>query len=329
MPPNLRVLLIGCGNIAGGFDTDRPDGTWPFTHAGAFRRHGGFDLLACTDPDLPKAAAFARRWGVQRHAAGVADLGLVPGGVDVVGICSPTVVHGEHLQAALALQPRLVFCEKPVTYEVADTLRCLQACERQGVALAVNHTRRWAPDVQRLRAELASGQWGAIRSVVGTYNKGVLNNGGHMVDLLHMLVGPLAVVGVGQPVWDFWDNDPSVPATLLSAAGVPVSLQVGHASDYAFFELQLVTERGVIAMENGGTQWRFRRAVPSPQFKGYQTLDAGLPEPGTYAEAMAAAATNIHNHLCHGEALASTGTTALQAQRVCETIRGMALDRRP
>ena len=60
-----------------------------------------------------------------------------------------------------------------------------------------------------------------------------------------------------------------------------------------------------------------------------QCTRCGYPDCRAYAEAMAAAATNIHNHLCHGEALASTGTTALQAQRVCETIRGMALDSRP
>ena len=53
------------------------------------------------------------------------------------------------------------------------------------------------PDVLRLRDELAAGHWGEVRSVSATYNKGVLNNGGHLIDLLHLLLGPLDVVVTG------------------------------------------------------------------------------------------------------------------------------------
>ena len=53
--------------------------------------------------------------------------------------------------------------------------------------------------MQRLAAELKPPAPGArVRSAVGTYNKGVLNNGSHMVDLLHLLLGaddgPLRVI---------------------------------------------------------------------------------------------------------------------------------------
>ena len=44
-----RVLLIGCGNIAGRFDMARPADAWPVTQAGAFRRHGGYELAACIE----------------------------------------------------------------------------------------------------------------------------------------------------------------------------------------------------------------------------------------------------------------------------------------
>lgn len=320
-----RVLFVGCGNIAGGFDADRPSDAWPLTHAGAYRRHGGFELVACVDSDERQGHAFASRWSVDRALLDLVSLEAKPGDFDVISICSPTALHDQHLEFAIGLRPRLIFCEKPVTYDLSSTEKWVGICEEEGIALAVNHTRRWAPDIARLQKELSDGYWGAVRSVTGTYNKGVLNNGGHMIDLLHLLLGPASLQWAGQPIWDFWDNDPSIPAVLVSGQGVPIFLQVADARDYAFFELQIITERGVIVMENGGAEWRLRKAAPSPLFKGYRTLAAAGMESGAYSLAMAAAVANIEEYLATGKPIASTGRTALQAQRVCEQIRTCSL----
>jgi len=317
----LRTLIVGCGNIAGGFDADRPADALPLTHAGAFTRHGGYDLAACMDPVGERLDAFRKRWNIPTGYVCFEELHNGAGCFDVVSICSPTALHASHLQAALALKPGLVFCEKPVTGAIAETARWIEEFDRAGVKLAINHTRRWAADVLRLREKILAGDWGKIRSVTGTYGKGVLNNGGHMVDLLICLLGPLSLLSVGQPVWDFWDDDPTIPALLQTSSGVPVQLSVSDARDFAFFELQIVSERGVILMENGGLQWRVRKVIDSPQFKGYRSLDEGALIQGEYDLAMTLAAENIYNTIACGDALASTGHGALEAQRLCELIK--------
>lgn len=321
----LEVLVVGCGNIAGDFDAAREDSAWPLTHAGAYRRHGGFKMIACVDPDSTRRQAFMTRWDVAEGYTSIEELVKQRRRFDVVSICSPTALHAGHIDQAIDLSPRLIFCEKPVTPDAASTARLVQACEQRGIALAINHTRRWAPDVVRLGEELASGQWGTVRAAVGHYNKGLLNNGGHLVDLLHLLLGSLELKWAGAPVRDFWPNDASIPALLYARGGVPVHLNVAHSADYAFFELQLITSVGVLAMEDGGLHWRVRKAVPSVQFAGYQTLDAGKRIHGEYEQAMLCAADNLHAHLLAGVPLASTGHTALEAQRVCETIWKAAL----
>lgn len=317
----LRVLVIGCGNIAGGFDAQRPRDAAPLTHAGAFSAEGGFVLAACVDPDAQRRRAFQERWSVAEAFEDTSALAAGADEFDVVSICSPTSLHAAHLEIALALRPRLVFCEKPVTPSRAETARWVERFEQAGILLAVNHTRRWAPDVVRLRDELAAGEWGAMRSASGTYGKGILNNGSHMVDLLAFLLGPLRVTAAGQPVADFWPDDPTVPAMLLAPGDIPVLLATAHAADYALFEVQLVAEQGVITMEEGGLRWRIRRTCPSPHFGGYRTLEAGAPTPGGYWEAMTCAARNLREAVQHGRPLASTGRTALEAQTLCEQIR--------
>lgn len=308
----------------------RPADAWPVTQAGAFRSHGGYELAACVDPDEQARLAFAAHWDIPRHAAALEDLRALPGEFDVIGLCSPTSLHHTHLEAVLPLKPRAIFCEKPLTQDLQESARWERACAEQGIALVVNYTRQWDPSVTRLVEEVQSGRWGAVRSVVGYYNKGVLNNGGHLVDLLLRLLGPLEVVAAATPVHDHWDSDPTVSGLLRSVDGkVPVCLAPAHAKDYALFELELVCELGVVRMRNGGMQWETRHAEASPHFNGYRALAGAQASDGDYLQAMTLAVTEIHHHLTHGTATRSTGAHALAIQAVCEQLLAAATHAAP
>lgn len=317
------VLIVGCGAIAGGYDTDRPADQAPLTHAAAFSRHGDFRLVGCVDPDAERRNAFARRWGVNNAFANVEAAAGRP--IDVVSICSPTSLHAAHVEAALRLAPKLIFCEKPLTLELADARRLVEACDAAGVLLAVNHTRRWAPDIVRLREELARNDKGKVRAVSGVYNKGTLNNGVHMIDLVQYLLGPLQLVAAGEPLWDYWDTDPTVPALLKTRDAIPVTLGVAHAADYAVFEMTILTESGTLVMEDGGARWRERSAIDSPVFPGYSALDHGAFRDGAYDRAMLGAVSEIHQALASGHPISSTGYSSLEAQALCSLIRDQAL----
>lgn len=320
-----KVLIIGCGNIAGGFDAERPDLSLPRTHAGAYRRHGGFRVVACVDPDAARRAAFQTRWDIPTAAASLNELDARPGMFDVISICSPNTIHAANLSSAVALRPKLIFCEKPITANVDEGEQLVARCDAAGVRLAVNYTRRWAPDIVRLAGELGRGDWGVLRSVTATYTKGIVHNGGHMIDLLHLLVGPMRVDAVGAAVFDYWNDDPSVPALLRSADGVPVQLSVGDARDYTLFELTLITSRAEITMRRGGLEWTIRQVEDSAAFAGYRELGAWQVVPGEYDHAMTCAVANIAGALATDEPLASHGHSALAAQRVCDAIRHAAL----
>ena len=248
---------------------------------------------------------------------------------DVISICSPTQSHAADLETALQLGPKLVFCEKPVTVSAAQTEYFVAQYSNGQIPLAVNHNRRWDPEINRLRAEMQSGKWGELRTATAVYNKGILNNGSHMIDLLQFLVGPMEVMSVGTAVYDFFPVDPTVPAWLVGPGGVPVQLTCGYATDYAIFELQLVFSAGMLNMENGGTFWRERVAVESDTFNGYRMLDAGTRRPGGDSQSMCEAVDNIYRTVVYGDPIASSGESALAAQRVCERIKQLAQLQQP
>jgi predicted dehydrogenase len=317
----LRVLIVGCGNIAGGFDLGRPSGYLPYTHAGAYTRDGRFKLVACVEPDDKRRSEFMAAWGVPAGFRSIEEALGSGNQFDVISICSPTDCHAHDLELVSRMRPKLIFCEKPLTTSVAETQRLVDECAQLNIPLAVNYTRRWDAEVLKLQADMQSGLWGELRSAVGYYNKGIANNGSHMLDLLHLLVGPMDIVKVGKPIDDFFANDPTVPVWLEGSQGTPVLLACGHAEDYAIFELQLVFSQGTLTMEEGGLFWRERRAVDSETFKGYRTLDAGVRRAGQYSGAMLNAVDNIYRAITHGDQLASTGESALAAQCVCEQIK--------
>ncbi len=319
-----KVMIIGCGNMAGGYDLLQPDSAPPLGHAKAFSSHEGFALTTCVEPDVAKRVAFQKRWQVPNGFASLKDVMNGAPQFDVISICSPTSAHAQDLQAALQLKPRLIFCEKPVTSTFEATQRMVQACAEHHVLLAVNHSRRWSPEVAQIKAELAKGEWGTVRSVSAVYNKGILNNGSHMLDLLLCLFGSLRLTRTGQAVYDFFADDPTVDATLVTDQGAPVQLNVAHAQDYAVFEMQIVTQKGVISMEDGGARWRVRQSEPSTQLPGYRFLNQGEWTESKGSFALSIAVSNIFGALQNGNELLSTGATALQAQALCEQIKNAA-----
>lgn len=317
------VLIIGCGNIAGDFDA--AGGDTVLTHAGAYRRHGGFRLAGCVDPDAGRRGAFQQRWAVEHAYASLPEALASGTRYDVISICSPTPQHAADLHMLLREPPRLVFCEKPLAAGIEEAAALVAACRDAGTLLAVNYTRRWDPEVSAFKSALERGVWGPVRSAVGYYNKGVLNNGSHMVDLLQHLLGPLELQAVGAAQCDHSAEDPTVPALLATSNGIPVHLATGAAGDYALFELQIVTAKGVVAIEQGGFFWRERLVRQSPRFAGYHDVGDAAPHPGGYPKAMLEAITNMHGALTQGAELASTGETALAAQTLCDQIRQRAL----
>ena len=191
----IRIAVIGCGAIADAF------------HLPALRRGSMGDAsLILVDPDLARARALARKYGMSDVAADYRD---VIGRVDAAIIASPHSTHvpiGIDLIAAGA--PILV--EKPLGTSTEEIRALHDLSAQTSVPVAVNHTRRFMPaaeEVRRLiregalgepqRADVAEGDrfaWpAATASMFGSRSGGrgiVLDVGVHVLDLMTWWFGP-------------------------------------------------------------------------------------------------------------------------------------------
>jgi predicted dehydrogenase len=317
----LNVLIVGCGNIAGRFDMNRLSADLPFTHAGAYSRDHRYQITACVEPNDSVREEFMRFWSIPIGVRAIDEVLNCSHQFDVISICSPTACHAHDLDISISLKPKLIFCEKPVTTSVLETERLVFECQKFHIPLAINYTRRWDRDVYQLQTDIKNGLWGQLRSVIGVYNKGLLNNGSHLLDLLNFLLGTIHIVKIGKSIKDFFEHDPTVPMWLETGDGYPVHIVAANAQDYAIFELQFIFSTGILVMEDGGMFWRSRQVIDSDIFKGYQVLADSVRYDGNYPHAMLQAVDNIYWAIAQGDSLASTGESALLTQYMCEKIK--------
>src|SRR3972149_7328158 len=105
-----NAMIIGAGNIGAFYDT--PDSTNILTHAHAFSKHQGFNLMGFIDTDYHKAEEASAIWGGSAfHSIEEAFDG---GPADIVSIAVPDEFHYEILKKLTLYPVKLVFGEKPL-----------------------------------------------------------------------------------------------------------------------------------------------------------------------------------------------------------------------
>jgi predicted dehydrogenase len=111
------------------------------------------------------AGDWARSQGIEfttDYAAALADPKV--GGVI---LCTPHTQHTAQVVAAAAAKKH-VFCEKPLALTRRDALAEVEACEANGVVLAVGHEHRFKPVMQDVLRMVKSGELGVIQTTEAT-----------------------------------------------------------------------------------------------------------------------------------------------------------------
>jgi myo-inositol 2-dehydrogenase / D-chiro-inositol 1-dehydrogenase len=142
----VRIGVIGAGRI-GRLHAELLAGRVP-----------GVALAGVHDVRPEAASAVAAELGVPA-ADSVEEL-LADPDLDAVAICSSTETHAELIVAA-ARAGKAIFCEKPVSHDLAEVDRALAAVEEAGTPFQIGFNRRFDPGHQSVRDAVANGTVGA------------------------------------------------------------------------------------------------------------------------------------------------------------------------
>ena len=146
----LRIAVIGVGRIGR-------------MHAELLaRRVPGAAVSALYDAHTESARSVGEELRVP-VAGSVAEL-LASDDTDAVAICTSTDTHAELIVAA-AQAGKAIFCEKPVSLDLAEVDRALAAVEATGVPFQIGFNRRFDPAHQSVRDAVADGSIGDVQLV--------------------------------------------------------------------------------------------------------------------------------------------------------------------
>jgi myo-inositol 2-dehydrogenase/D-chiro-inositol 1-dehydrogenase len=141
----LRIGVIGVGRIGR-------------MHAELLaRRVPGVSVTKVHDVREASARDVADTLGVP--AAGDVEELLAADDVDAVAICSSTDTHADLIVAA-ANAGKAIFCEKPVSLDLAEVDRALAAVDAAGVPFQIGFNRRFDPGHAAVAEAVASGEVG-------------------------------------------------------------------------------------------------------------------------------------------------------------------------
>ncbi|MFZ3138511.1 MAG: Gfo/Idh/MocA family oxidoreductase [Thermodesulfovibrionales bacterium] len=317
MQPQYNVLIIGAGNVGAFFDSLRSSRI--LTHAHAFHAHNGFNLLGFVDANKNKAQKSASIWGGKAYAS--IEQAFNSEEIDVASVAVPDELHFDIVKNLLRLPLRCIFLEKPVTKTISEANYILKIHNNKNIPIAVNYSRRFVPEFQKIKENIEKGVYGSYLTGLGTYGKGLIHNGSHLLDLLSYFDFEVKGTKVIKRLADFYKDDKSVSAVLTFKNNNHFYLQTVDCRKYTIFEIELLFEKKKIRIINSGFVIEEYDVRQDDIFKDYRVLFKTKELNTSLGNALYLAVDNIYKHLTKGEDLKCSFEDGYKALKTCITIR--------
>lgn len=289
----MRFAIIGAGGIAQ-------------LRKAAITALDGAGLVGVFDLAPERAAALAG----EARVYGSLDEVIADTAVDALVVCTPPNSH-EDIAVAAVRAGKHVIVEKPMAPSVDACRRMIAAARVADRILTVGFNHRYFPAIKEMRASISSGRLGELSHVRGytghtglsefkaewMYSKDVmgggalLDNGIHMIDLVHHLMGPVTDVcgRIQDRTWQLDRVEDNGMALLGGANGTIGSVAASWTEWKGYhFYVEAYGTRGMarayyapmhfmeVTMDRPGGARRKRRkfylpAIFAEKFRGWQT----------------------------------------------------------
>lgn len=320
-----KAALVGFGRIAAGYADDPAQARWyPYaSHAQVLRDHPDFDWQAVVDPSAAACATASARWGISRTAASAATLENAEE-IEVAVLATPPEARRGIIECFPSL--RAVIVEKPLGINLGEAESFIAECGRRGILVAVNLPRRYDTDLCALADGGLENHIGKPMAVFGTYGNGLRNNGTHLVDLVRMLFGPIASVGVVPGCRPFVEGpiegDINAPFFVVMESGLVTMVQPVRFSSYREVGLDIWADRGRLQLVHESLTAIETPVADNRQLSGAMELshDTAIISTTSVGRALYAVYDNLSAALRGHAALRCPGEEGLTTMRVVEKL---------
>ena len=292
----LNVAIIGCGLIGAQWDAKVTSPIFSLTHAAAFSKHPRAHLIATCDHDTDKAYKTAHRWGAQASYCDPRKL-FAEHQIDIAVVAASSAARWEVIEPALAAGVKVLVIEKPLATTIDESRKLAAAIDVAGAKSIINFSRHWDPSMIALRERICTGGMGPLQRLVGTYGKGLTNNGSHMIDLCAFLCDarPVRARSLGSPLADNeagWSRgkdrawDAQIEFKREDGSLIQLTMLATNQNFFTCFELCVIGSRAICNMSKGGRSISYTEITDDPNYSGYRIPGEAVPHPARALEAM-------------------------------------------
>jgi predicted dehydrogenase len=314
-----NVLIIGAGNIASGYDS--PVSNLFLTHAHAFIKHPGFNLVGFVDTDLNTAQSASIKWDT-RYFLNLDEAFTCYPDIHVVCIAVPDHLHFDLLKQVSNYRPKLVFTEKPLTDTLEQAYFIEKLYKELDIPLLINFKRAFIPEILQVINRVKQNEFGEFKNCFGLYNRGFKHNGSHLLDLIIRFTGckELKLLEVFDSLSDYSVTDLSYSIVAYTENDATVIMKSFCGTEYPIFELDLHFTSGRIRLFNTGEKLEIYRVQPSSAFSGFQFIQPKYVVDSSIHQSMLYAADNIFNYLSKGKSLAVSISDGIHVMQLTDQI---------
>lgn len=321
----LKAAVVGCGRIGCGFDDD-PLKKEIRTHAGAYSNNSKIRLDALCDIDTSKLTKYGKKYSVDHLFTNIDEL-LEKVKPDLLSVCTLEDQHEEITVKAAKAGVKGIFCEKPISNSIDAARRMIDACEKNGATLMIDHQRRFDPLLSSIKLAIGQGLLGNVYQSTFYYTAGISNTGTHMIDLMRYFFGDIEWIrGQLSEVKSPNINDPNIDGWLKFKNGVLSSIHSLNVKDYLIFEQDILGSKGRLRILNSGSEMGYYIISDSKNFTGYKELEkTTLPfEIPKKREFMVEGVNHLVNCVEKGINPVSSGDDGLRALETIEALKKSA-----
>ena len=240
------------GNIADGLGGRHPVLFRPCCHADAYEFNTRTELVAGSTRDPQRQKLFREARGGKPVYSDYRQM-LEQEQLDIVSIATPATCHAEMVIAVAQAGVKGIYCEKAMATSLAECDKMIEACEKAGAVLAINHTRRWDDRSCALKQLVGDGGIGTLQSIQISFGGGRLcRSGSHMFDLALMFCNDTIACGCGW-LGNPEDFDPGGGGFFETQRGIRLTIDGTVGMRHAL-KMELIGDSGVIRILEGGAE---------------------------------------------------------------------------
>ncbi|MBL4711320.1 MAG: Gfo/Idh/MocA family oxidoreductase, partial [Gammaproteobacteria bacterium] len=180
------LTIIGGGAMSCGYDS--PSDHNVLTHTHGALKHPLIKLDAIVEPNEERQRYIHKKWGTDFSIYSSTEESVNEHKSDIFIVATPTKLHLKIINELLSIfAPKLIICEKPIVSNLNDLEILTYLINKNTTKLVTNFPRRFDKSLNTLKEKLSD-----IKQIYyfhGTFTKGLIHNGSHMIDLINMLIG--------------------------------------------------------------------------------------------------------------------------------------------